>query len=84
MGDQISDEAVGPMIGQLSAGGRDLPAPPVHSFARGFALSTGGVIRVQTRSAAPAGGLAEEGLISGNAVVGLVRLAGLFTAASRE
>lgn len=40
-------------------------------------FSTGGVIRLETRSAAAAGGLAEEGLFRGAAVARLVRSAGL-------
>lgn len=41
-------------------------------------------MRLQARSTAAAGRLAEEGLISLDAVVRLVRLAGLFTATSKE
>lgn len=41
-------------------------------------------MRLQTRGTAAAGRLAEEGLVSVDAVVRLERLAGLFTATSKE
>lgn len=81
VGGQLSDEAVGPLIGRPAAGGR---GQQPRLSASGCAFSTGGVMRFQTRGTAAAGGLAEEGLVSVDAVVRLVRLAGLFTAASTE
>lgn len=49
VGDRISDETVRILIGQPFERWAGLIGPSVHSFARGGASSTGGVMRLQKR-----------------------------------